>query len=285
LAPMASRAEAKAKAKAERLEFERKLAEEARRKQRLLRLGGVVAIAVIAIVVAIAVSSGNGGTPPSANKITSPADKAVDTRVDNLLSGIGESGNNTLGNPTAPIQVTMFGDLECSACDDFTLATTTKTSDGTPGSGVEDDLINQYVKTGKASLVYRSLETATANGATPDEFVPQQAAALDAGLQGKAWYYIELFYNEQQPEGTPYVNQTFLENIAKQVPGLNYSKWLSNLNNSTLNAQVTADNTSASSQGLNSTPAIVVKGPKGQAQAFQGVPTWAQVQSMIAKVS
>ena len=46
---MASRAEAKAKARAERIEFERKLAEATRRKQRLARLGGVVAIAAIAM--------------------------------------------------------------------------------------------------------------------------------------------------------------------------------------------------------------------------------------------
>jgi len=279
---MASRAEAKAKARAERIEFERKLAEATRRKQRLARLGGVVAIAAIAIVAAIVISSGGNAAKPV--KLGTPGATAVEKRVDSLLNGIPESGNNTLGKPTAPIQVTEYGDLECSACDDFALATTVNTSDGTPGSGVEDQLINQYVKTGQASLVYRSLDTATSRGATPEEFAPQQAAALAAGLQQKAWYYIELFYNEQGAEGSTYVDQQYLDTLARQVPGLNYSQWLSALNDSSLTAQVQSDQTTASNANLQSTPAIVVKGPKGQAQPIQGVPTWPQLQAAIKSV-
>jgi protein-disulfide isomerase len=280
---MASRAEAKAQARAERLEMERQLAESAMRKQRIARLGGVVLVAAVAIIAAIAISSGNSTPPPP--KPHSATANAVVARVSSLLSGIPEFGNNGLGKPAAPIQVTEFGDLECSACDDFALASTVNYSAGVKASGVEDDLINQYVRTGKVSLVYRSLETATEDGATPDEFVPQQAAALAAGLQGKAWYFIELFYNEQQPEGTSYVNQGFLDDIAKQVPGLNYSKWLSDLSDSSLTAQVTSDQTTAGNQNLTSTPSIVVKGPKGQAQAIQGVPTWPQLQAVLKSVS
>lgn len=263
--------------------MERKLAESARRRQRISRVVGVVAVAVIAIVAAIVISSKNSTPPPP--KVGTKTTNAVVARVDSLLNGISESGNNTLGKPTAPVQVTEYGDLECSACDDFALATTVDTSAGVKGSGVENNLINQYVRTGKASLVYRSLDTATSNGATPEEFAPQQAAALAAGLQGKAWYYIELFYNEQQPEGSSYVNQAFLDDIAKQVPGLNYSQWLSDLSNSSLTAQVDSDDTSASNAGLTSTPSIVVKGPKGQAQPIQGVPTWPQLQQEITSVS
>lgn len=280
---MASRTEQKAKAKAQRLEFERQLAEAARRKQRLARLGGVALVAVIVIVAAIVISSQNKAAGPV--KADSPKSKAIVARVSSLLSGIPESGNNTLGSPTAPIQVTEYGDLECSACDAFALPATVNTSAGTPGSGVEDQLINTYVRTGKASLVYRSLDTATGNGATPQEFAPQQAAALAAGLQGKAWYYVELFYSEQGAEGSTYVNEAYLDSLAKQVPGLNYSQWLSARNNSNLTAQVQSDATTASTLGLTTTPSIVVKGPKGQAAPFQGVPTWSQMQKMITSVS
>lgn len=280
---MASRAEQKAKARAERIEFERGLAEAARRKQRLMRLGGVVAVAVIAIIAAVAISSGNTASAPV--KANSTKSKAIVTRVSGLLSGIPESGNNTLGNPTAPIQVTEYGDLECSACDAFALPTTANTSAGTPGTGVEDQLISTYVRPGRASLVYRSLDTATGNGATPEEFTPQQAAALAAGLQGKAWYYIELFYAEQGAEGSNYVNPSYLDGLAKQVPGLNYSKWQSDSASSNLAAQVQSDQSAAAAQNLQSTPSIVVKGPKGQAQPIQGVPTWDQLQAAIKSVS
>ncbi|HWF74929.1 MAG TPA: thioredoxin domain-containing protein [Solirubrobacteraceae bacterium] len=280
---MASRAEQKAAARAQRIEFERKLAEAEQRKQRLMRLAGVALVAVVVVVAAVVISSkSSGGAGPV--KLNSTAANGIVTRVSGLIGGVAESGNNTLGKPSAPVQVTEYGDLECSACDDFALPTTAKTSAGATGSGVEDQLINTYVKTGKASLTYRSLDTATGQGATPQMFPVQQAAALAAGLQGKAWYYIELFYAEQGAEGTSYVNETYLDNLAKQVPGLNYSQWLSARNNSNLTAQVQSDAAAANSLNLSSTPSIVIKGPKGQAQPIQGVPTWSQLQSAITAV-
>jgi len=281
---MASRADKKAQARAERIEFERKVAEAARRKQRLARLAGIVVAAVVVIVAAIVISSNNKASAPV--KPTSKAATADTARVDALLSGIPQSGNNVLGKPTAPITVTEFGDLECSACDDFALPSTVNTSAGVPGSGVEDQLIDTYVRTGKAQLIYRSLDTATGNGATPGMFPTQQAAALAAGLQQKAWQYIELFYNEQGAEGSTYVDQNYLDGLAKQIPGLNYTKWLSDLqNDSSLTAQVSADGNAARVAGYSSTPTVVVKGPKGQAQAIQGVPTWPQLQAAIKSVS
>ncbi|MEA2197197.1 MAG: hypothetical protein QOJ25_1248 [Solirubrobacteraceae bacterium] len=281
---MASRAEQKAQARAQRVEFERKLAEEQRRKQRLARLGGIGLIAVIVIVAAIVISSGNSTPKPVAPK--SGASKTIVTRVSALLTGIAQPTNNTLGSPTAPVQITEYGDLECSVCDAFALPTSAKTSAGSSGTGVADQIISQYVRTGKASFVYRSLDTATSGGATPSMFSTQQAAALAAGVQGKGWDYIEIFYAEQQAEGTPYVTQAFLEGIAQQIPGLNYSKWLSDLSsNSSLAAQVQSDGTAASQAGYTVTPTIVVKGPKGQAPAIQSLPTFAQIQQAIKTVS
>jgi protein-disulfide isomerase len=118
-------------------------------------------------------------------------------------------------------------------------------------------------------------------------FPTQQAAVGSAGLQQKAWYYIELFYNEQGAEGTTYVTPTFLDNLAKQVPGLNYNEWLGDLSNdSSLTTQVSSDERAAAAAGYNSTPTIVIKGPKGQAAAISGVPTgeWSQIQKDIKAV-
>ncbi|HWF52134.1 MAG TPA: thioredoxin domain-containing protein [Solirubrobacteraceae bacterium] len=280
---MASRAEQKAQARAKRIEFERKLAEAEQRKQRLMRLGGVALVAVVVIIAAIIISSG-GGSAAAPVKPTSAAAKTNITRVSSLIGGIPEPANNTLGTPTAPVQVTEYGDLECAACDALTLPTTSQTSSGSAGTGVLDQLINTYVKPGRASLVYRSLDTATGNGATPQMFPTQQAAALAAGLQGKAWYYIELFYAEQGAEGSTYVDESYLDGLAKQVPGLNYSKWLSDRNNPNLVAQVKSDSTAATQLNLTNTPSLVVKGPKGTAQPIQGVPSWSQLQAAIKSV-
>ena len=42
------------------------------------------------------------------------------TEVASLVAGIPQSGN-ALGNPTRPITLQYFGDLECPICKEFTL--------------------------------------------------------------------------------------------------------------------------------------------------------------------
>lgn len=281
---MASRTKQKEEARARRLAEEQARAERADRARRMRMLGGVVisAIAVIVVVVVISTAGSGGGKPV---KLNSPAAKGDITAVSTLLAGIPQSGE-TLGNPSAPVTVTEYADLECPVCDTFALPPTRNTSAGTPGSGYLDQLISQYVRTGKVKLVYRSLETATGNGPNASEWVPQQAGAYAAGLQNKAWDYIELFYYEQQSESSQYVNQSFLNGIAQQIPGLSFSKWASDQQSSTLQAQVTTDGQSAQSQGYQYTPTLVIKGPKGQATPIQSLPqSYSQITAEINQVS
>jgi protein-disulfide isomerase len=281
---MASRTRQKEEARARRLAEERARAEQAERSRRIRMLGGVLLVAVAVIAVVIAVSSSGGGTPKPV-KANTAASKAVVTAVSNELAGIPESGE-TLGSPSAPVTITEYADLECPVCDSFALPTNRNNSDGQPGSGYLAQLINQYIRPGKAKIVYRSLETATGNGPNASEWVPQQEAAYAAGLQDKAWYYIELFYYEQQSEGSAYVNQSYLQGIAQQVPGLSYSSWAANSRSSALAAQVTSDGQSAQAKGFVYTPTLVIQGPKGQAQPIQSLPTsYGEITSAINQVS
>jgi protein-disulfide isomerase len=280
---MASRTKQKEEARARRLAEERARAERARRQRRLQMVFGTVVAAVVIVVAAIVISSGgSGGKAPSAP--TSSAGKAAATRVDSLLAGIPESGN-TLGSPSAKITVTEFGDLECSICDEFALPTNLSTAEGGAGSGYENQLISQYVRTGKVKLVYRSLETASSESPIANVFPTQQAAAVAAGFQNKEWYYVELFYNQQGEEGTAYVTTSYLNGLASQVPGLNIAEWSSDRLSSRALSVVQSDESAASSSGFNSTPTIVVQGPKGVSPAIVGLPTsFSQLTSAIKSV-
>ena len=93
------------------------------------------------------------------------------------LAGIPQHGN-VLGNPNAPITITEYGDLVCPTCADFAVTT-------------EPQIIAALVKTGKAKLVYRAFETASAY-ANGSQFVNTQVAARSAGLQDKEWNYLLL---------------------------------------------------------------------------------------------
>ncbi|MGZ4351887.1 MAG: DsbA family protein, partial [Solirubrobacteraceae bacterium] len=137
---------------------------------------------------------------------------------------------------------------------------------------------------GKVKIVYKALETASgqANGSM---FVPSQAAALAAGNQKKAWNYIELFYHEQGDETSSYVTDNYLSGLAAQIPGLNVGQWSSDRQSSSLTSKVTADVQAAAAAGYNSTPTLLVSGPKSQAQPIVGNTTYSRLQSAIQSVS
>jgi protein-disulfide isomerase len=266
---MASRKEQKEAARQARLAQERALAERARKQQRVRMLGGVVLIAVAIVVAAIAISSG-GGSPAKAPAPQSPAAKKAASAVSTLLAGIQQSGN-TLGSPSAKVTVTEYGDLVCPICKDFAL-------------GAESQLIANDVRKGKVKLVYKALETASGQ-ANNSMFVSGQVAALAAGQQNLGWNYIELFYHEQGDETASYVTNGYLQGLAGQIPGLDYSKWSAARSSNTLASQVLADEQSATNAGFNSTPTIVVSGPKSQAQPIIGAASYSQLESRINSVS
>jgi len=266
---MASRTKQKEEARARRLAEERARAEKAQRTRRNRMLIGVLVSAIVVVGVAVAISSSGGGS--NAPAPTSAAAKQQASNINTLLAGIPQSGN-TIGSPNAKVTVTEFGDLECPICRDFTTA-------------AENQLISNDVRSGKIKLVYRSLETATGSGPDPSIFPTQQAAAYAAGLQNKAWYYIELFYHEQGQEDTAYVTPAYLAGLAKQVPGLDYSLWQTESKNPQLQAQVTSDQQAAASRGFDSTPTLTIQGPKGEAQPIVGDTDYGTLESEINSVA
>ena len=147
---MASRKEQKEEARARRLAEEQAAAQRAQRNRRFQMLAGVLVGAAIVIVAAIVISSNNKTVSTSANPNGTQQQQIV-KQVDALLSGIPQTGT-TLGNPSAPVTMTYYGDLECPICRDFTLI------------GGFPQLVQNEVRQGKVKVVYKSFCTATCNG-------------------------------------------------------------------------------------------------------------------------
>jgi protein-disulfide isomerase len=237
----ATRKERREEARQARRALEAQESQRQLRRLRLIQLGaaGVVAIIVIAIALAVS-SSGGGGSNHVTAKGSAQADK-VRAEVVSLLAGIPQSGD-VLGSPKAPVTMKYFGDLECPICREFTV-------------GALPSLIANFVRKGQLKIEYRSMETATRN---PTVFQEQQTAALAAGKQNLMWYYVELFYHQQGPEGSGYVTPTFLRERAEQVPGLNLVQWEAERHDPSLATQVEADETVAGEQGFEGTPSFLV---------------------------
>jgi protein-disulfide isomerase len=245
-----TRKQRREQARAQRKELEDAEAARAVRRTRLTQLGIVVAVVVVAIVVILIATGGGKGTGPV--KANTPKATETVNNVNSLLAGIPQSGT-VLGSPTAKVTLQYFADLECPICKDFTL-------------GALPKLIQQWVRTGKLRIEYRNLETATRE---PEVFRSQQVAALAAGKQNTLWQFVELFYHEQGEEGSGYVTEQYLQNLAQQVSGLNLAQWTAARSDPALTSQVATDAQLASAQGFTGTPAFLIGKTGGASQKLE----------------
>jgi protein-disulfide isomerase len=244
-----TRKQRREQARGERKALEQAEAARAKRRTRLTQLGIVVAVVVVVIVgIAIATNSGKTKTVKPGSSTANANVAAVST----LLNGIPQNGN-VIGDPNAPVTLKYYGDLECPICKEFTL-------------GVLPTLIPKYVRTGKLKIEYHSLETATRE---PEVFKTQQVAALAAGKQQRAWNFIELFYHEQGEEDSGYVNESYLQGLASQVPGLNLATWTTARSDPALSNEVTADAQAANQAGFTGTPSFELGKSGGTLQKLE----------------
>ncbi len=244
-----TRKQRREQARERRRALEHAQAANALKRTRLTLLAVVLAVVVAGIGVVLLTSAGSG-----VRKIAPESGEARNVRgqVTALLAGIPQSGN-ALGQPTAPVTLQYYGDLECSVCRAFTL-------------GALPTIIQKWVRTGTLRVEYRSLETATRE---PEVFKAQQVAALAAGEQHKMWNFVETFYHEQQEEDTGYVTESFIQGIAKQVPGLNLAEWGGDRGDLALANRLASDGQMANASGLDGTPAFLIGRSGGAASHLE----------------
>jgi protein-disulfide isomerase len=201
------------------------------RREKLLQLGaGAVFLAIVVVAVLIVVSSGGSGGD------TNLEEKA---EVNQLLAGIPQEGL-VLGDPKAPVELVEFADLQCPYCKAYS-------------EEILPPIIESRVKDGEVKIDFRNF---TIIG---PQSTPAGAAALAAGKQGRGWSYVELFYRNQGQEGSDYVNDEFLEAIAKGAGVKDVARW--NEERESFVPQVERTTSEAQQLGFSGTPSFAIKGP------------------------
>jgi protein-disulfide isomerase len=181
------------------------------------------------------------------------AEEQIKHEVSALLAGIPQQ-ERTLGSPTAPVTLQVFLDLKDPDSRFWFLH-------HLPA------IIHDHVRTGALKLEYRAYKT---NTFSPQTFVKAQTAALAAGAQNKLWNYIETFYHEQGNEFVKYVSDPYLENIARQIPGLNLAHWRTARHTGRREEQTTSEDRTARALGLHVTPSFRIGRTGGAMHNFSG---------------
>jgi protein-disulfide isomerase len=256
---LASRKEQREQARADREAREAEERAKAKRKRRMLQLGGALAAAAAAVVIAIVVSSSGGDKKGGSAKGAA----AGSAEVQQLLQGIPQKGV-VLGKPNAPVTVIEFADLKCPFCRDYTI-------------NVQPEIVARYVRTGKVKMIWRNLAFV---GNDPKDTQTAALAASAAGLQNKLWDFTDVFYRNQGDESVTYVTDDFLKKIGAGVPGLDVNKMLADRANPTVQQQLAEAQSQASTMGVDSTPTFFVQ--KGKAAPAR-VPSFSQLKQEIDK--
>src|SRR5664279_3875075 len=194
-----------------------------------LLLWSVVAVAVAVVVV--------GGlflvSQPKTNTSGAPNPPGVLTPTTIAWNG------QTLGNANAPVTIDLYGDFRCSACLAFTL------------EGTEKSVVDNYVATGKAKLVWHDFLTIDTPGVTSSRDAAN--AGWCAADQNKFWTMHDWLYaNQSVDESSPSFPKSMLSDIAKAA-GMDMTKFQPCLDGGTHNDAIAAEQTSKPAEAVSYT--------------------------------
>jgi hypothetical protein len=214
---------------------------------------GLIGAAILASIISISVGE-EGPTPPLEGS----------EAVQRLYGGIDQEGAD-LGDPDAPVTISIFNDLQCTECADYQLETV-------PG------LVEDLVREGDARLELRHRPV----GQTPT--TAAAVAATAAGEQGVEWQYAHLIALNLDQVRTSGVDDTFLERVAGSIPGPEFDvdRWQRDRDDPASEARVTSDDELGAELGV-AAPSVVVDGPDGTEQ-LEDAPSPAQIERAVEEV-
>jgi protein-disulfide isomerase len=195
--------------------------------------GVAVLVGVVVIVAATILTR-----PPNTKDLGSPIPPSVVTPTD-----IPQS-DRTLGNPDAKVTIDVYEDFRCTGCFAFR-------------TEIEPTIEANYIKDGKAKLVYHDFITIDSGGNTESRDAAN--AALCAAAQGKFWTMHDWLFANQSPRELPgYFTIDRLLQIG-QAAGMDMSTFEPCVRQGTYDQQIAAEQQSAPTS-ITATPSIYVNG-------------------------
>ncbi len=211
------------------------------------------AIVLAGVLIAGAVVYTN--SKPASKQLGAVASPSAGTGVPGIPKATGNLADDDpfLGDPAAPVVIVEFGDFQCPFCGRFFQTT-------------EQEIIEKYVKTGKARLVYRDFPIT----AIHSEAQKSAEAAECANEQGKFWPYHNMLYQRQ--------SDLSLQNYKKWAVdlGLNSKQFNECLDSAKYAPEIEKDLQDGQAAGVNGTPTTFVNG-----RIVQGAVPFTQFKTII----
>lgn len=210
---------------------------------------GAILIAGALIAGAVVYTNRPGGSPAASVRETAAGAAAGTAEVRGDLA----DDDPFLGSPEAPVTIVEFADFQCPFCGRFA-----KTSGR--------EIVETYVKTGKAKFVYRDFPLTSIH----EEAQKSAEAGECADEQGKFWEYHDLLYSRQSDLSVKNYKAWAAE------LGLNTAQFNECLDSGKYMAEVQKDFRDGQQAGVRGTPGTFVNG-----RLVEGALPFSQFQSII----
>jgi len=177
-----------------------------------------------------------------------------------------ENGSPPLGSESAPITIVKFGDYQCEACY-YWFHNTRST------------LIDNYIETGKAKLVFMDLPFLGRDSITAAQ------ASYCAEDQGKYWEYHTMLYNFQDgPPASGWADRDRLNSFAFSLD-MNMDEFNECMDSSKYKQRVKANYDDAVKNGATQTPTFILVSSDGTTKKLGGAQPYsvfaATIESML----
>ena len=178
-----------------------------------------------------------------------------------------ENGSPPLGSESAPITIVKFGDYQCEACY-YWFHNTRST------------LIDNYIETGKAKLVFMDLPFLGRDSVTAAQ------ASYCAEDQGKYWEYHTMLYTFQEVEAydSGWADRDRLNSFASSL-NMNMDEFNECMDSSKYKNRVKANFDEAMKNDAKSTPTFIIISQDGKTEKFAGAQPYsvfaATIESML----
>jgi len=178
-----------------------------------------------------------------------------------------ENGSPLLGSESAPITIVKFGDYQCEACYHWFHNT-------------RSTLIDNYIETGKAKLVFMDLPFLGRDSITAAQ------ASYCAEDQGKYWEYHTMLYTFQEVEAydSGWADRDRLNAFASSLD-MNMDEFNECMDSSKYKNRVKANFDEAVRNGVQSTPTFILISQDGKTERFAGAQPYsvfaATIESML----
>ena len=202
----------------------------------------LIAFVALVVVVGISASSYYSTLVEMQQYKPSMAKQTSDTNLKN--------GSPILGSKDAPITIIEFGDYQCEGCYHWFHNT-------------RADIIDNYIETGKAKLVFVDLPFLGRDSITAAQ------ATYCAEDQGRYWDYHNILYNFQEEIDNGWASKdrlvAFAYNLDMNLDEFNYC-----MDTSKYNKRVKANYDEAVKQGAGGTPTFIIITPDGVTKKIEG---------------